>query len=198
MTIVFSSAPASGNAIVFEARFYSAFTFTVKQTVGARTFTRETNPNMVLDDTAENYFGTVLANSVYLANPIDGVDPVTGSDRPDKDVLDAFPQVTTAAIFANGTDGTANIRPSDYIGTVAQNGDTTGLKKYDAPGAIDINALAVPGITDASFAAPVPTGEAVRAELLRIADTRLDLVAVPDVPKGVTPQQVVDWGRRAE
>lgn len=83
--------------------------------------------------------------------------------------------------FSGGDDG-LGVTPADYVGQVV-GGNRSGLKLFADPRISDVNTVAAPGVDDAS----------VIAELISLAESRQDCVALPDPPFGLNEQQIVEW-----
>ena len=84
--------------------------------------------------------------------------------------------------LAGGDDGLAALNDADYIGTIT--GDAyTGLQVFSDPETIDLNMLAVPGVSSA----PV-----INAGLSLCAQ-RADCIFLVDPPFGLSTNEVVDW-----
>lgn len=168
VVVDFETAPAAMAEIVVSAEAYSAFTLTVSRMVGGIKRQLDELTNMVLEESHNNYFRPLFEASQYLAAPT---------------TLAAFPQELTDAPMVNGTDGTTGIVDADYIGTVAEDGTQTGLQTFRFAEYVDVNAIACPGIHS----------QAVRGELITIAEARRDTLVLPDPPPNISVQQVVDW-----
>ncbi len=85
--------------------------------------------------------------------------------------------------LAMGANGISDVIDADYIGTVTGN-DRYGLQLFSNPESIDINILAVPGMTS----------EAIHSEMLSICENdRRDCFAVLDGPYDLSVQQIVDF-----
>lgn len=85
--------------------------------------------------------------------------------------------------LSGGADGLEGISSGDVIGTIDTIGNATGLQVFADPEKIFINLLAAPGFTD----------QAVADELVSIAESRQDTLAIIDPPYGLSAQDVVDW-----
>lgn len=81
-----------------------------------------------------------------------------------------------------GNDGYTTIQSGDYIGTEI-NGIRSGLKVFNDAEELDLNILAVPGVSAA----------AVIAEMDSICRTRGDCMAIVDPPFGLTRDGVIKW-----
>ena len=80
--------------------------------------------------------------------------------------------------FSGGDDGLAGLADADYLGDATLK---TGLHAFDTIS--DVSFLAAPGQTSRTFA----------AEQYAYCAARKDCLAVIDVPRGLTPAQIVDW-----
>jgi len=81
-----------------------------------------------------------------------------------------------------GTDGITGLTSADYIGLYTGQ-SATGLKAFANAEILDVNLLAVPGVTDAS----------VLFELLSTCETRADAMAIIDPRWGLNTNEVVTW-----
>lgn len=88
----------------------------------------------------------------------------------------------TNYILAGGSDGNANVTDSHYIGQVSANGNT-GLKSLQDVDKLDVNIVAVPGVSSA------PTV----LEALDVCRRRADAFAIVDPPSALNFQEVIDW-----
>jgi len=93
--------------------------------------------------------------------------------------------VSSVAVSLAGGDDGAPADPSDYVGVAGAPPaiPSTGLQLFANPETIDLNLVAVPGITDRS----------VVSALLTLAENRKDVIALIDVPYGKSVQQAVAW-----
>lgn len=92
------------------------------------------------------------------------------------------PKVAQSLTLAGGDDGLAGLNDADYIGTIT--GDTyTGLQMFSDPETIDVNMVAVPGVSSA----------AVINEGLTVCKNRGDAIFLPDPPFGLSTNDVTDW-----
>lgn len=155
----------TGTAVSAKASVYTSFTMQVVKTIEAQEYTLETFATMDLDPLSEQYYKTVMKSSFLLALPTFAAFPAEGN-------------YTLAA----GEDGLTGLDASDYIGTNL-GGIRTGSKLFELPDEIDINLIATPGMTH----------DAVVQNLLSIAQTRGDCIAIIDPPEGLSPEEVVDW-----
>lgn len=130
--------------------------------------------------------GTEIDNPAYVENAINGVSArVTVTNAVDN-VL--FPQATGLNPRyglnggSNGSPPTGTSDPSLYIG-VNTSTEKSGLQFFRNPEELDINLIAVPGISDA----------AVINEMIDICQTRGDAMCIVDPPLGLRPQGMVDF-----
>jgi len=84
--------------------------------------------------------------------------------------------------LAGGSDGLDGINASDYVGTVIGN-VKTGLQLFRNSEELDLNILAVPGITYPG----------VTFELVDIVHERRDCMCLPDTPQALSKEMVIDW-----
>lgn len=87
--------------------------------------------------------------------------------------------VLSNARGVNGNDPSA----SEYIGSVLESGDKTGLQAFRSKQAYEIDLLAVPGISTAS----------VVQAILEVMEARGDCLGLVDPPFRLNLQSVVDW-----
>jgi hypothetical protein len=98
-------------------------------------------------------------------------DAITSSAQP---APGAFP-------LLGGLDGVTSLTASDYIGVTSP--VKTGLQLYSNAETLDVNILAVPGVSDG----------AVILELDSICQGRGDCLFIADPPPGLDVEGVVDW-----
>lgn len=165
VAITFTAAPAAATHTL-AGQHYSTFNVEVFKVIENKSFAIETFRNLGLNNLQENYYATVLASSVVVEAPAD---------------LEVFPQVGSY-VLAGGDDGLAGLNDADYIGmnlgTVS-----TGLQAFADPEAVDVNVVAVPGIS---------SGAVVQA-LVALAESRQDCMVLPDPPRNLSVESVVDW-----
>ena len=124
----------------------------------------------------EIYNGLTKANMASTINAATRY--VVATDIASSTSIPAFDTYT----LANGANGTTGLADADYIGTIT--GDTaTGMQTLGDPDTIDLNILAVPGV---SSAAVVNAG-------LSLAASRKDTIFLVDPPQGLSTQDVQDW-----
>lgn len=122
------------------------------------------------DNVTKANFDTAVSGSKYIV--LEDADPINTND----------PAAGNTVTLASGNDGMSSLTDSDYIGTIT--GDTyTGLQAFSNPEAIDVNIVAVPGVS---------SGAVVNAGLSLCTD-RADSIFLVDPPLGLTTQQVVEW-----
>ena len=143
-----------------------------------------TTPTVAIDA-----LGTPGPNPLYVENAVNGNSTlVTVTDLLKNLVaFNAYgPQLISLATPKNLANGTNGVPVSDdvsaYIGSVS-GGTATGLQIFGNPEQQDVNLLAVPGVSDA----------AVINSMISICESRKDCMCIVDTPKGLTPQQAVDW-----
>lgn len=139
---------------------------------------KERFDNVVLDDSSTDYIETRLNGvSDFITAAVD-VGVGAGSSEP-------LALVSTPSALTGGDTDAGNVSATEVIGQAwnASLAKPTGLYQLASPGAVDVNLLAAPGWYDA----------AVVNELIQVAETRGDCLAIIDPPSGLTPQEVVDW-----
>jgi hypothetical protein len=130
--------------------------------------------------------GLEIDNPAYVENAINEVSPRITVTNATDNVL--FPQSTGLNPRyglndgSNGSPPTGTSDPSLYIG-VNTSTEKSGLQFFRNPEEMDINLIAVPGISDA----------AVINEMIDICQTRGDAMCIVDPPLGKRPQDVVDF-----
>jgi hypothetical protein len=140
-------------------------------------------PLLIPDPTAP---GVNIDNPAYVENAINGVSPRITVTNGTNNTL--FPQATGLNPrygLSNGSDGAPPVHTSDpslYIG-LNTSLEKTGLQFFRNPEELDLNLIAVPGISDS----------AVINEMVDICQTRGDCMCIVDPPFGYRPQDVVDW-----
>jgi phage tail sheath protein FI len=138
--------------------------------------------NVDLDDTTGNtQFIETKINDVseYITVDLD-TDLAGGSSELPTNLTSTF------AMTLSGGDTDASSVSATEINGVAWD-DTlsspTGLQLFASPSAVDINLIAAPGWSDA----------AVVNQLILIAESRADCLAIIDPPENLRPSEVVDW-----
>jgi len=132
-----------------------------------------------------------IDNPAYVENAINGVSPRITVINTDDNLLMPIQTVSQRFKLEGGLNGETppgNDNPSIYIGTVS-GGVKTGLQFFSNPEEIDLNVVAVPGISSA----------AVVNAMIELCQNRGDCMAIVDPPyrdtanRPLTPQTVVDW-----
>lgn len=122
------------------------------------------------DNVTKANFATAVVGSAYIT--LEDADPSNTND----------PNTGLEVTLSGGDDGTSLLADADYIGTIV--GDTsTGMQVFSNPETIDLNILAVPGISSA----PVINAS------LTLCQARQDVLALVDPPLGLSTNDVVDW-----
>ena len=87
--------------------------------------------------------------------------------------------------LAGGLNGIAGVSDGDYIGVAwdAILQKPTGLQAFANAETIDINIVAIPGVTSSD----------VIGAMLQLCSNRADCMAIVDSPRGYSPQEVVNW-----
>jgi phage tail sheath protein FI len=159
----------------------------------------ETYREVVLDPEADGTQGT-SGEGTFIESAVNGISEYVNVDFDDDLTdLDGDTFTTSTKIVANtsstgsnppyeldnGADGINGLSDADIIGVAADSvtGEPTGLQTFANTETIFINLLAAPGWSS----------QAVGNELVSIAESRADTLAVLDPPLGLTPTQVVDW-----
>jgi phage tail sheath protein FI len=130
--------------------------------------------DVVFDDTdATNYVEKIVnGNSLYITLNM------TEESNPD---------ITMTYLLAGGDDGTSTIQSSDIIGGVdATTGINTGLRAFEDPLIEDINLISAPGFNHV---------REVATEMITLAQTRFDVLAVLDTPDLSRAQDIRDYVR---
>lgn len=93
--------------------------------------------------------------------------------------------VASTAVTLTGGDDGSPANAADYVGVAGAPPavPTTGLQLFANPETVDLNLIAVPGITDRS----------VISALVTLAENRNDCIALLDIPYGKSVQQAVAW-----
>lgn len=108
---------------------------------------------------------------------------VLAEDMSSHSLTDPVPD-TGQETLMGGADGLTALDAADYIGAISGTGQRTGLKSIENADELDINLVAVPGVTDATV---------VNAMLTLCSATRKDCFVIIDSPIGLTVDEVVDW-----
>ena len=93
------------------------------------------------------------------------------------------PAYTDAAYLLLGNDDLINLSDNEYSGFIDPAGAATGLQVFSNPEVIDINLVAVPGVS---------SGAVINAEI-DLCVTRGDCMAIVDPPFGLSSQQMINW-----
>lgn len=125
----------------------------------------ETQTNVNLTPHDDNFVETRLASSKFATAVWNG-------------------QTTLAlgsGTFSDGDDG-RGVTAADYVGVISSN-SKTGLQMFSDGREVDINVIAVPGISNKD----------VVTELIALAENRQDCFALVDPPYGLNESEIVDW-----
>lgn len=103
-------------------------------------------------------------------------------------VVDDSSDLAAGTTPLTGGDAGAAVTAADIIGTNV-GATRTGLQLFRNAELVDLNLLAVPGYSNM-----VPTtANSIVSEIINIAETRGDTVALIAAPYGLTVQEVLDW-----
>lgn len=93
--------------------------------------------------------------------------------------------VSTTQVTLSGGDDGSSVSAADYIGAVNSppTVPSTGLQLFADPETVDVNIVAVPGISD----------RGVVAAIITLCQSRADCFGIIDVPYGKTVKQAVAW-----
>jgi phage tail sheath protein FI len=164
--IHFDRSALAGLDTMVEYKFPTSFNIEVYRKLKRKEILVESFRNLTFLAEDNTFYEKVLPSSVIFK-------PFT---------LQTYPKHGMSVVLNGGTDGLEGIKPEDYIGYEIEN-TKTGLRLLEDPEALDLNCVAVPGITDKSIA----------VALTALAEGRKDCVALIDSPFGMSPQDVVDW-----
>lgn len=135
-----------------------------------------------------NTFDNLTQDNVE--NAINGVSPnivvtVVDFDVPPDPIVFNATNAAVKRFLGGGVSGITALTDADFIGTIDPvTGARSGLKAFADPELIDVNLLAVPGISSGP----------VQLELLALCEARADCFAVLDPPIGLlTPQDIADY-----
>ena len=132
----------------------------------------ETWTDIVFNDSADLRFveKTINGNSQYITFTMSAEDN---------------PEVDYCFVLAGGDDGTTTIGAADIIGTIdVDTGVRTGLQAFADPMLTDINLISAPGFNSI---------RTVLNEILTLAQTRFDCLAIVDTEDVNTAQQMRDF-----
>lgn len=153
------------DAFLAEAQCYTTFNITLTKTIRGVASPLEKHVNMKLETTTGHYYADVMATSFLIEVP----------------TFVAFPSVGSYT-FADGNDGLTEIADADYIGI--ETGVTqTGLQLFASANSVDVNTVAIPGLTS----------DAIRQSIITLVESRRDCMGLLDPPQGLSPMQVADW-----
>lgn len=109
---------------------------------------------------------------------------ITVTDNP---ALGAPPKLTLTAVPGDflflGNDDLTGVTDSQYIGEIDPSGAATGLQVFSNPEVINVNLIAVPGVS---------SGATINAEI-DLCVERGDCMALIDPPFGLSSQNVIKW-----
>lgn len=128
--------------------------------------------DIVFDDTDQaNYIEKIInGNSLYITFNM------TEESNPD---------TSPTYLLAGGNDGTSTIQATDIIGgTDETTGVTSGLRAFEDPLIEDINIISAPGFNHV---------REVAVEMVTLAQTRFDVLAVLDTPDLSRAQDIQDY-----
>lgn len=193
-TVIEDTIGVPGDVFTVEGKYYGTFGDTIEVIVSNGSGTGKYNiaVSIIVDsrgnrnqpETFEDVVLTPASDPQFIETIInDGNETSSPSSYITVDVIDGtlVPKADTYAL-SGGNDG-LNLGAADYIGTTyGQN--TTGLQVFANPERVDLNVLAVPGVSDAQ----------VVNEILDICSIkRMDCFGLIDSPIGLSPAAVVDW-----
>jgi len=152
----------------------NSFKLNVYQNVNGYVKLVEYYDNLVMDSSSAYYCETVVNGvSPFITLADQGSASTPPADLP---ALDA----SGAVSLASGDNG---LTAPNYVGTIAVDGTRTGLQTLAAVESLDLNLLAVPGIST----------ETVVHEIVDVVETRGDCLGAVDHPFGLTPQEQIEW-----
>ena len=125
----------------------------------------------------DNLVQTPSTSVNYSETRINGISRYITVDQ----LLTTLPAVG-AYTLAGGNNGTTGIADADYIGTITGN-TRTGLQCLRNPESVQLNLIAVPGVSSG----------AVVTAMISIVEARNDSLALVDPPLGLTVQGVIDY-----
>jgi len=194
----------NGNLVFPASGSYSAYTGTVNYNTGAVSINSHTGSSLsLLASFTYGYYSNFVLQVKYQSTDVNGnpIGPYVMETWPSLTITNMTTMIATSnyiAISANpthfplagsypmsgGADGTAEIADINYIGnTIA---GPTGLQNFASPDAIDVNLLAIPGVS---------SDPAIENALSLLTSTsRQDCMAIIDPPQNAdTPQTAVNW-----
>jgi len=165
----------------------------VSISIGAGTLASTVKINIFMDGVAVESFNNVdlddtTGNTQYIETKINDVSDYVTVEL-DVALASASTElpatVATAVALAGGSTDAGNVSATEINGVAwdALLSSPTGLQLFASPSAVDINLLAAPGWADA----------AVVNQLILLAETRADCLAIVDPPENLRPSEVVDW-----
>jgi len=144
----------------------------VDKTLVLQTVERFTN--MTTDPTDTRYVEKVLEEGI-----VGEIDP---SEYIEVDVLVDGDPANNTYDLTGGDDGITGLVAADYIGTVVGT-TSTGLKAARNAETVEFNVLAVPGLYNAT----------VINDMIDVAESRADCIALVDPPFGLDKDDIIDW-----
>ena len=134
----------------------------------------------IVEPTAEKFTLEVYYKGssveVFKDVPMEGAESVVSSEYVDVTIVDSSKalEAKTKEALTGGNDGLNGITDNDYLGDATA---STGLQAFNN---VEVNLIAIPGITS----------QAVQKGLTAYAENRGDCFAILDAPLGMTPAQV--------
>lgn len=146
-------------------------TFKVMVSVGG--VVQEIFNNLTIDSSDSNYVSTIINGvSAYIT-----VTDNTSLGNPPSYTGDS------GANLNYGNDGLLDLNNASFTGEIDPAGGATGLQVYSNPEVININLLAIPGISSPD----------VLTAVIDLCETRGDCMAILDTPFMLSSQQVINW-----
>jgi hypothetical protein len=134
----------------------------------------------------DNLTKGIVENTINNASRYIRVDD-HGNSIPPAPTTFSNPGTIPAALYfylSGGEDGISAISDADYIGTVdPATSKKTGLKALEDVDKLDINLVAIPGVSSGP----------VVMEMLDLCRRRGDCFAIVDPPLGISVEKVIDW-----
>lgn len=165
ISVTFTTPPGGSAVVRAQGQYFTTFNLEIYKVIGARSYVIESFRNLTLNNLLENFYQKILASSNMLALPTLATLPVAGS-----------------YVLAGGDDGLTDITPGDYIGKIVGT-QALGLQAFANAEEIDVNTVAVPGITF----------PAVTQALIALGETRRDCMVLPDPPQALDVESAIDW-----